>query len=195
VTRSQSEGGNRSPRLVWQAIRMIALCLTVAACLGFVPAPHGRTPTSVRADVALVLSGDLDYLRVERAATLYRQDSVRNLLVTGAGAGGDSAVVLRGVAVAAGVPPDRIFVESDSKTTHENVLFSAPLVRSHGWKRVALVTSLSHMGRAERAARSVMPEVEWIPVPSPDPGTRVTIYRTRLLEWAKLLWYKVRGWA
>jgi uncharacterized SAM-binding protein YcdF (DUF218 family) len=74
------------------------------------------------------------------------------------------------------------------------MLFVAAVVRGRGFHRVALVTSASHMGRAERAARMVMPDVEWLAVPVPDAGPPARVYRVRLEEWLKLAHYALRGW-
>jgi uncharacterized SAM-binding protein YcdF (DUF218 family) len=69
-----------------------------------------------------------------------------------------------------------------------------PIIRSAGWKRIALVTNESHMGRAERAARKVLPEVDWVPVPVVDAGPPSRVYRVRLEEWLKLARYALYGW-
>jgi uncharacterized SAM-binding protein YcdF (DUF218 family) len=157
-----------------------------------VPASRGPAPA---VDAALVLSGDVDLLRVRRAAALYRENQVGALLLTGAGVAGDNALALRQEAVKLGVPADAILTETVSTTTHENLLFAAPIIRAQGWRRVALVTSEAHMGRAERVARKVMPEVEWVPVSVPDVGPASRVYKQRLMEWIKLAGYWLRGWA
>ena len=146
------------------------------------------------ADAGLVLSGDVDYLRVRRTATLYQEGVVKNILLTGSGVGGDSAVEMRKEALALGVPAEAIVLETGSTSTRENIIAAHPLIRARGWRRVALVTSLSHMGRALATARRVMPEVKWVPVPVEDAGPPERLYRTRLQEWGKLLWYTARGW-
>jgi len=158
--------------------------------------PPGHSPPAevVAADAALVLSGDVDYLRAARAAALYRARAVPLLVVTGAGVGGDNAEALRDECVRLGVPRDRILLEAASTSTRENMLFVAPLLRARGLRRVALVTSDLHMGRAERAARRVLPEVDWVMVPVEDAGAS-SPRRARLQEWAKLLFYLARGWA
>jgi uncharacterized SAM-binding protein YcdF (DUF218 family) len=101
---------------------------------------------------------------------------------------------MRSLAVERGIPRERILSEEGARSTRENLLLTAPLIRAHGFDTVALVTNASHMGRAERVARKVQPEVNWIPVAVPDPGPKLRIYRTRLQEWAKLAWYAMRGW-
>ncbi len=47
-----------------------------------------------------------------------------------------------------GIAPDRLVTEARSRNTHENAVFSATIIRQHGWKRILLVTSAFHMQRA-----------------------------------------------
>ena len=150
---------------------------------------------AVQADAALVLSGDVDYLRVKHASSLYRAQAVKALLLTGRGIGGDSAEEMRREAIAAGVPDGAIVLETASITTRENLAFAAPLVTAHGWRRIALVTSQSHLARALATARKAMPGVEWVPAPAPDAGPPARARRLRAEEALKHLWYKARGWA
>jgi uncharacterized SAM-binding protein YcdF (DUF218 family) len=157
--------------------------------------PEAVPTNGIQADAALVLSGDVGYLRVAHASALVRDGRVKAVLLTGKGVGGDSGTEMGRRAAAAGVPPEAIVVETESTSTRENVLFAAPLVRQRGWRRVALVTSQSHLARAMGAARKVMPEVEWVPAPVPDAGTPARARRLRAEEAIKLLWYKARGWA
>ena len=171
------------------------LAVTAAAVAAYAvshPPPWSPPPATVTADAALVLSGDGAYLRVARAAELYRAGAVPIVIVTGRGVGGDGADGLRAECVKRGVAAERVITEGDSTSTRENMLFVAPLVRRGGYRRVALVTSDFHMGRAQRAARKVMPEVEWLAVPVKDAGPRPR--RLRLLEWTKLAWYFAHGW-
>lgn len=182
-------------RTLARATAGLAILVVALIALGASRAPgHSPPAARVTAEAALVLSGDVEYLRVARAAALYRAGAVPLLVVTGAGVGGDDAEALRDECVRLGVPRDRILVEAASTSTRENMLFVAPLLRARGLRRVALVTSDLHMGRAERAARRVMPEVEWVMVPVEDAGVP-SPRRARLQEWGKLLWYLARRWA
>ena len=147
-------------------------------------------------DAALVLSGDVDYLRLKRAGGLYREGQVRLIVLTGAGVGGDSALAMREFAERRlDVPASAIILEARSSTTRENLEFVAPLLRQSSVRQVALVTSSSHMGRALRTARRLVPDVEWLPVPVDDAGPPARVRRTRFAEWSKLVWYWLRGWA
>ena len=149
----------------------------------------------VEADAALVLSGDVDYLRVNHASELFRGGRVKAILVTGQGVGGDSAEEMRKQAIAAGVPAEAIVLETASTSTRENLAFAAPIIRDRGWRRIAVVTSQSHLARAIATARKVMPDVVWVPAPVRDAGPPARARRLRAEEAVKLLWYKARGWA
>ncbi len=157
--------------------------------------PQADAPAVVQADAAIVLSGDVDYLRVRHASDLVKMGQVKAILLTGRGAGGDSAEEMRRQAIAAGVPPDAIVLETASTTTRENLIFAAPLIKGRGWRRIALVTSQSHLARAIAAARKAMPDVDWVPAPVPDAGPPARARRLRAEEALKHLWYLVRGWA
>jgi uncharacterized SAM-binding protein YcdF (DUF218 family) len=175
--------------------RGVPVALGVGAVLAagafYLPSPAPATFEAV--PVALVLSGDVDYLRVAQAAALQRARRVDWIVVTGAGVGGDNGATLAQEAIKRGGDPKRIIAETRSRSTRENILDAAPLLRAHGWRRVALVTSRRHMFRALHTARCVMPEVEWLPVPVPDPLSPFATQH-RLAEWRKILGYALRGW-
>ena len=120
---------------------------------------------------------------------------MKAILLTGAGAGGDSGAAMRDIALLNRVPADAIVLETASTTTRENLVNAAPLVGGRGWRRVALVTSASHMPRALGAARKAMPDVEWVPASVPDAGSGARARGQRLEEALKRLYYVARGWA
>jgi len=172
-----------------------AAIVAVVGLMASADPPYTHDEATASADAALVASGDVDYLRVRRAAGLYRERAVGWLLLTGAGAGGDSAAAMGALARSLGVPQARLVLEDRSRSTRENFAFAAPLIRAHGWRRVAIVTSVSHMARAKWVATKVLPDVDWVavPVPNAGPGRRCCV-RTRLTEWTKIGWYALRGW-
>ena len=120
---------------------------------------------------------------------------MKAILLTGQGVGGDSAEEMRRQAIAAGVPVGAIVLETASTTTRENLVFAAPLIKERGWRRIALVTSQSHLARALASARKAMPDVDWVPAPVPDAGPPERVRRLRAEEALKHLWYLMRGWA
>lgn len=174
---------------------MAAIVLVAVALAAVATRSQADPPSIVHADAALVFSGDVDYLRVKQAASLYRSGAVKEVLLTGGGVGGDSAEAMRAVAIAEGVPEEAILLERDSTTTRENVQFAAPIVRERGWVRVAVVTSRAHLPRAYATAAHALPEVAWVPVAAPDAGPPGRVRRERIEERLKFLWYILRGWA
>ncbi len=64
------------------------------------------------------------------------------------GSASTEAGQMRELAVLCGVPAACILLEDSSRTTRENALFTARLLRERGLNRVLLVTSAGHMRRA-----------------------------------------------
>lgn len=60
---------------------------------------------------------------------------------------GPEARVMRDLALAAGIAPERVVVEDCALNTIQNALFTAPLIRRHGWRRVLVVTDSFHVPR------------------------------------------------
>jgi uncharacterized SAM-binding protein YcdF (DUF218 family) len=175
-------------------ILVAAALLTALAALARFDPPHSHEPARLEADAVLVMSGDVGYVRLQRAVAMLREGAAAWLVLTGAGSGGDSAATMRELAVGQGILRERILAEDRATTTYENLQLAAPLLRAHAFRRVALITNASHLGRAERVARKALPEIRWVAVPVADPGPASRVYRTRLQEWAKLAWYAARGW-
>ena|ERR1051325_6382533 len=156
-------------------------------------------------------AGEHTYLRCRHAAWLYAHWKPVPVVATGGpvqGQGGyviDSADVMRGVLLEAGVPPARIWTENRSRSTYENAVNTAALLRSHGISRIALVTEAFHMRRAVKTFRrqglavTAAPcafrtaGVEW----GPDdllPATSVLRYSDEAIhEWMGLIWYGLSG--
>ncbi|WP_377304383.1 YdcF family protein [Rhodanobacter umsongensis] len=105
-----------------------------------------------------------------------------------------------------GLPPARLWIEGRSRDTHENAVYSAQMLRRAGARRILLVTSAIHMGRAAASFRKQGVEVipaPAMPLPHRDRPTR--FWRGRaiaLLRSANYLheylgqWiYRLRGWS
>jgi uncharacterized SAM-binding protein YcdF (DUF218 family) len=156
----------------------------------------------VRADAALVMSGDVNYERTKSAAALVRGGFARLLVLTGGVRWlGDSAESLRDEAEKLGVPAARIRYENRSRNTRDSVVDVEPILRDEGVKTVILVTSPFHQRRAYLAARRALPGIRIVNRPihvEPWPPARWWADgRTRkivLSEYAKLAYYGVRGW-
>ena len=106
-----------------------------------------------------------------------------------------------------GVPPTRLILEDQSRTTAENATFSARLVMPKPGERWLLVTSAFHMPRSIGAFRKAGFTVEAYPVDYRTPGTAdlwipfdavATGLRrtdTAVREWVGLLVYWLMGWS
>lgn len=153
-------------------------------------------------DAIVVMAGDPDYERTTAAASLMRADEVATLVLTGGEPGpGDSAESLRDKALALGVPPARIRVETVSHNTREAVLAVAPILEAMGARTVTVVTSPYHQRRATAAARRAWPGVVVRAFPATPSAWRPERWwassssrRVVVTEYAKLLYYRVRGW-
>jgi uncharacterized SAM-binding protein YcdF (DUF218 family) len=109
-------------------------------------------------------------LRAMEGARVFKAIGAR-LIVASAGIPDGSrllqpeSVALTAALIAAGVPAAAIVQESASKTTRDQAVMVAPVLRAHGVGRFVLVTSPSHMRRALGAFRAEGLD----PVPSASP--------------------------
>jgi uncharacterized SAM-binding protein YcdF (DUF218 family) len=106
-----------------------------------------------------------------------------------------------------GIAKDRIILESASKNTRENAVFSAQIIRERGFKEIAIVTSAFHMKRAMGCFRAVDLAFDTLTVDyrsySPDQSTGSLLPRaeqlanstTALREHFGWLVYRVQGYA
>jgi uncharacterized SAM-binding protein YcdF (DUF218 family) len=90
--------------------------------------------------------------------------------------------------------PDSLFraVPNDTDSTRSETVFLGRYLREHGIRKILLVTSNFHTGRAAWLMRHENPRLEVDAVPAPDPNfTPGTWWKTRngqktfLLEWLK----------
>ena len=95
--------------------------------------------------------------RVVKGVRIFEETGARALLLTGGPAGRRpaEAEVMRDLARLAGVPEDRILIETEASTTFENARRSADIMRRHGWTRAVVVTDALHIPRALLAFRGV----------------------------------------
>jgi uncharacterized SAM-binding protein YcdF (DUF218 family) len=118
----------------------------------------------------------------------------------------EAEVVARFAPAALGLPPERLLVESRSRTTHENALFSRRLVEPRDGERWLLVTSAWHMPRSVGCFRQVGfsvvpypvdyrtrgPQDRWRTFASLSEGLRRLDLATK--EWIGLLGYRLAGY-
>ena len=107
-----------------------------------------------------------------------------------------------------GVPPTAITLESKSRNTHENAVFTAAILKQKGWHSVLLVTSADHMRRAMATFRKAGVQATAAPadvqgrmplVEDPFdllPSVEALAETSNVLkEMIGLVYYRLRGWA
>lgn len=186
----------------------------VIVVLGGVTEPMQYPRTSVEING----SGD----RVLYAARLYHQKKAKHILLSGGNIdwlerrGSSPAEEMADIMHLCGVPDEALWLESESRNTYENALFSAKLLESKGVKRILLVTSALHMPRSvalfEHQGLEVIPvttdftvtEEVWYGFTKGDiqsqligifPSTSYLSLTTNVIkEYMGMLVYRWRGW-
>lgn len=105
--------------------------------------------------------------RVKYAVDFYKNGYAENLIFSsGYMYIYKEPLIMKALAVSLGVPEDVIILESESRSTYENVKFTADLLDKYGYKKILLVSSPYHMRRASlvfnKIAKSL--EVRYMPV-------------------------------
>lgn len=125
-----------------------------------------------RVDAIVVLGGMVNHMSVHKnrveilgsgerltdAILLYREGKADKILFTG----GSGVLFYDKTSEAAGakqfitnfgVPEENILIESRSRNTRENALYSAKILKRKGYQKILLITSAFHMRRAESLFR------------------------------------------
>lgn len=144
-------------------------------------------------DAALVLGGMIEWDndaqriscrrgvdRIWQGMRLYKNGKVDKLLISG-----DSGYVfgrdlkeaerLKQELLIFDFPKEDIFVETNSRNTYENILFSKSIIDSMDWNRVLLITSARHMRRARAICEKLNVSVDVFPTDQ-DTGNELCIY-------------------
>lgn len=132
-------------------------------------APYLQTPAWKQKNVIILLGAGavrwspehtstqpLEYSRLYEAARLYfdcrKTGAVCHVLATGGDPlkiGESEAAILSRELQSLQIPPADITAETESRNTFQNAKFSAPLIESAGYDYEVLVTSSTHMPRAQ----------------------------------------------
>jgi uncharacterized SAM-binding protein YcdF (DUF218 family) len=159
-------------------------------------------------EVLIVLGGSVldngvlglsSYWRSTYAVLAYREGGFREVILSGGGIDKVPIVVpMRDFIQCQGVPADVIRLETASKSTRENALFTARMLPGD-LRRKVLLTSDYHMYRAHRAFVKAGLQVE--PRPFPDVIKRSGRWSSRwpafldlATETIKIAYYYARGW-
>ena len=163
-----------------------------------------------RGDTHFSSMGDLNQSadRLTHAVQLYKAGKAPLILLSGGGDpdGRPEAELMYEHLELMGVNPRSMKMERESRNTHDNAVYSAVVLQGRGVRKILLVTSAYHMGRAvplfERQGFEVIPAPtdfqrlvgdpivpRWLP--SADDLVR-TSYAIK--EYVGYLVYKQRGW-
>lgn len=130
----------------------------------------GGTETVYGWDDSMLASPRSDGLeRVVEAARVFRLTHAATIISSGGTLDPRSqrdGIAMRDALVRIGVPADRIVLEIESRTTHDEAVLIAPMLRTLGAEHVVLVTSDVHMKRSLGAFRAY--GVEAIPAIAPS---------------------------
>lgn len=225
--------GKRLGKLGWYAVLLGTLTLLVfsfpplANMLSYslecqYPPPTAEALSTL--DVVVVLGGggfpsggfrqeaglaECAYPRFYHGVRTFQQGSARVLAFCGGAVseGKESeAKIMEAMAIQMGVPEDNIVTETTSTNTMENAMGLTETLPAGQGRRIALVTSATHMLRSARAFRAQFPHDTIVPVPvqyhyDPNPW-RIRNLRLSAAafeessravhEWIGLLWYTLR---
>ena len=129
---------------------LIGACAVIAGVIvgtGFYLSPQDPLRS---ADAIVAISGGETDLRVKESVKLYQQHWAPLLIMSGAARdeGESNAEAMQRLAVNSGIPPDRILVEKEAKTTVDNAIYIKQLLADHQVHSIILVTSPYHQRRA-----------------------------------------------
>jgi uncharacterized SAM-binding protein YcdF (DUF218 family) len=164
-------------------------------------APWSEEP---RKGTLIILGGDAiadsipgvnSYWRCVYAVYEWRRGNYNALVISG---GGGLAEAMRNIVIAEGIPPAAVKVETRARTTRENAIFVAEMLRDTPGAKI-LLTSDYHSRRAWGAFQRA--GVNVIPRPFPDAAKRSGDWRGRwpvflevVQETGKLWWYHWNRW-
>lgn len=134
------------------------------------------------AEAIVVIGGDHKPARMQKAVELFQQGYAPTVIISAGttvlegGTWMAEAEVMRGQALALGLPEAVILLEVQSKSTHGNARYSKELCLNHGVDSILLVTSAYHSRRAYRIFRERF-----------EPDISVTIQAAEVDYWA--IWW------
>ena len=187
--------------------RLLAAAVLVsvtAACVLLFPVAQvfffGKTDYRRPADVAVVFGAQVHASgapstslndRMTTAIELYEDHLVEHLLVSGGvgESGFNEAIVMRDMAVKAGVPARDVAVDSSGVNTNATVANTVPFFGGDGWTRVLAVSQFYHLPRIKLAYQQAGWNVFTVPAgaSTPIPQTPYSVVREIPAFWVYYL--------
>ncbi|MBR8836174.1 MAG: YdcF family protein [Stigonema ocellatum SAG 48.90 = DSM 106950] len=171
--------------IYWTATFPLTIAVEKQGLIAFIPPDTGKT-----ADAIVVLGRGEEFRksRVKVAAALWQSHRAPLIFASGAGDGSEIIELLK----AEGVPDEALDEEHCSRTTKENALLTASLLKPKGVKQIVLVTDSPHMLRSLLTFRRLGFEV----IPHTSPVPRLAPARAAMLmfyEYMGLVSYGLHG--
>ena len=180
------------------------LVVTVAACVLLFPVAQvfffGKTDYRRAADVAVVFGAQVHENglastslndRMNTAIQLYKDHLVKRLLVSGGvgDSGFNEAIVMRDMAVKAGVPAHDVVIDSNGVSTNATVADTVPFFGEDGWTRILAVSQFYHLPRIKLAYQRAGWNVFTVPAgtSTPIPQTPYSVVREIPAFWVYYL--------
>lgn len=187
-------------KLKFLAVGLVVLVLYAAGQFAWIIWTYAGTSFDGPADAALVLGAAADGVapspvfeeRLRHAVDLYHRSRVSRLILTGGRGAGNALAeseVGRDWAVAQGVPADAILIETESRTTKQNLLNALPLIEDNHVGKILLVSDPLHMRRAMWMADTLKIDA----LPSPTPTSRYRSLTTQVPMLMREIWFSF-GW-
>ncbi len=117
--------------------------------------------------------------RIDHAIALFQRRQVQSIIFTGGQGEGDrlsESQAAKNYAIDQGIPPDRIFTESISRTTRQNLLEAQKIIQAQNFSNCLLVSDPLHMKRADWMMRDLGISGR----PSPTPSTRYQSWQSQV---------------
>jgi uncharacterized SAM-binding protein YcdF (DUF218 family) len=140
--------------------------------------------------------------RLKQAIDLYNAGFAQRLILSsGFVYSFKEAESMRDIAIAQGIPPDRIELEPRARNTFENVSLVKEILDRGQWRRVLLVSSPYHMRRAMMVWEKNAPDITVTPTPPPNAqfyehtrGATLAQLRGIVWEYVAIGYYWWRGY-
>jgi uncharacterized SAM-binding protein YcdF (DUF218 family) len=115
--------------------------------LGFWLSPQNKL---IKSEAIVVISGGETVARTNEGIKVFNEGFAPYLIFSGAARDSDisNAAAMKKIAIASGIPHEKIILEEKSKDTYENALFVKDILESRNIKNIILVTSPYHQRRA-----------------------------------------------
>jgi uncharacterized SAM-binding protein YcdF (DUF218 family) len=162
---------------------LLLAILTVAANIYF----YGTQKNDIKADAAIVLGAavwgekpsPVFRERINHAIALYQKGHIKTIIFTG-GVGEVNepaeSVVAMNYAIAKGVKKADIAIETESRTTRQNLIYAQKVANSQQLKKFLIVSDPLHLKRAVLMARDLGMDA----YPSPTLTTRYRSFKSQM---------------